>query len=53
MPDVLLGQAFAFEDMPEMAVAVFTENFDSKSVRVTLVPNGSRKFVIEARPPTP
>ena len=52
MPDVFLGQTLAFENVSEMAVAVFAKNFDSKSVRVAFVPDRSWQFVIETGPPT-
>ena len=53
MPDVLLSQTLAFEDMAEMAVAVFTENFDSKAVSVTFVSDCSWQFIVKTWPPAP
>ena len=41
MADVVLGQPLAFEDVPEMSVAVFAQNFNSKSVSVTFVSDSS------------
>ena len=42
VPDVLPGQPFTLEDVPKVAAAVFTQDFDTGAVRVAFVTNCSR-----------
>jgi hypothetical protein len=52
MTGVLLGEAFAFEDVAEMAAAVRANYLRATPVRILESLNGPRVFVIEAGPAT-
>ena len=53
MTRVLVGHAFAFEHMPEVAATVSAKNFDSPAVRVGFAFDGLFDFVVETRPTAP
>ena len=52
MPNILLRETLAFEDVAEMAVAVFAQDLNPVSVGVAFVPHGSGEFVVKTRPAT-
>ena len=50
MAGVLLREAFAFEDMAEMAAAISADYLRATPVHVQMALNAPRVFFIEARP---
>ena len=50
---VLVGQAFACEDVPQVAAAVAADDLDSPAVCIGFSMDGAFDLVVEARPATP
>ena len=47
---VLVGHAFTEEDVAEVAVAIFADDFGARAINIADASHGSGDFVIEAGP---
>ena len=52
MTRILFGHAFAFENVPKMAVAIVANDFDAAPICIRHALYGASDFIVKARPST-
>ena len=52
MPNILVGQLFAFKNMTQVTIAMLANDFDSPAIHIGLPFDGAWNLIVEGGPPT-